>query len=206
MNEQQALHQRLSQSLTVRPPAGDLPGPVASPVEGDLTGRLEEELQRLGGELIRAANPAQAAQLLEQATLPHTGPWFVADLPLAREVAEYLPVDIADIADLQDCQGAVTEARWVIADTGTVALELSGRQPRSCYLLPEIHVAVATADRLLVTLADALQRLADEDYLPTSLVYVTGPSRTADIEKTIVIPAHGPKRLILVLLPAPGEA
>jgi L-lactate dehydrogenase complex protein LldG len=52
---------------------------------------------------------------------------------------------------------------------------------------------------MLPTLMDALVELEQRGKLPTPYVFVTGPSRTADIEKTVVIPAHGPKRLIVVL-------
>jgi|LSQX01.3.fsa_nt_gb L-lactate dehydrogenase complex protein LldG len=205
MNEQQAFHQRLQASLAHRPAVGELPPPVDSPLPGDLMTRLATELDHLGAELIQADSARQAARLLGQITAPPTGPWFVADQPLPQAVAEYFPVEFADCSELAECQGALTEAQWVIADTGTVALQLNSRQPRSCYLLPEIHVAVATTDRLLTTLADALEQLAQAGPLPTGVVYVTGPSRTADIEKTIVIPAHGPKRMILILLPPDAE-
>ena len=96
----------------------------------------------------------------------------------------------------------MVEAEYVIADTATVGLRLDAGQPRSCYLLPEVCIVIARREGMLLTLAEALGDLARRGELPTGFVFVTGPSRTADIEKTVVIPAHGPKRLIVALLGA----
>lgn len=181
--------------------SGDrLPEPVAVPVTGDRAEAFAAALQAVNGEVIRAAGLAEAAKRLLQAIPPDGRPWFVAERELARALGQHLPVIQTDRDGLAECQVSLTEAEWAIADTGTVGLLLDARQPRACYLLPEIHVAVCRTNALLPTLSDALLRLGERDQLPTACVFVTGPSRTADIEKTIVIPAHGPKRLIAVLL------
>jgi L-lactate dehydrogenase complex protein LldG len=177
-----------------------LPQPVpVAPVQ-DLVAQFAGALQELRGELIQARTAAEAAARLLDLTAPQDRPWFVAERDLARQLAEHLPVARATREQLPDCQAAITEAEWLIADTATAALVLDARQPRGCYLLPEIHVVVATAHHILPTLADALLQMEQWARLPTACVFVTGPSRTADIEKTIVIPAHGPKRLVVVLL------
>jgi L-lactate dehydrogenase complex protein LldG len=115
------------------------------------------------------------------------------------ELGQYLPVQVAGMFQLPDCLASIVAADVAIADTATVGLTLDVRQPRGSYLLPEISVVVVRKSRLLPTLMDALLELEQQEKLPTAFVFVTGPSRTADIEKTVVIPAHGPKRLIVVL-------
>jgi len=158
-------------------------------------------LAKLGGELIVADEATQAAVRLRELLPDAEALWFVADKPLARQVAEHLPARRAPREQMADCLASVTEAEYVIADTATVGLRLDAAQPRSCYLLPEAHVVVARREGMLLTLGEALVDLEQRGDLPTGFVFVTGPSRTADIEKTVVIPAHGPKRLIVVLLP-----
>ncbi len=177
-----------------------LPGPVPVAGAGDLPEVFTAALASVSGEAIRAARAAEAAQRLLEAVPPDGRPWFVAERELAQALGQHLPVTWTDRTGLAECQVSLTAAEWAIADTGTVGLLLDARQPRACYLLPEVHVAVCRTNALLPTLSDALLRLGERDQLPTACVFVTGPSRTADIEKTIVIPAHGPKRLIAVLL------
>lgn len=179
-----------------------LPAPVPVAEVADRPARFAAELEKLGGELIVTDDLRAAAQQLlalaggEQAA---ARPWFIADRPLATELGQYLPVQVATSFQLADCLASVTEAEVAVADTATVGLGLDTRQPRACHLLPEIHVVVVRRERLLLTLSDALQELEAAGKLPTAYIFVTGPSRTADIEKTVVIPAHGPKRLIVVM-------
>lgn len=177
-----------------------LPGPVPVRVAGNLAEVFTTALQAVSGEVIRAVTAGEAANRLRQAVPPDGRPWFQAERELARALGRHLSVPWTDREGLAQCQVSLTEAEWAIADTGTVCLLLDARQPRACYLLPEVHVAVCRSNALLPTLSDALLRLGDREKLPTACVFITGPSRTADIEKTIVIPAHGPQRLIAVLL------
>ena len=165
----------------------------------DMEVLFAERLMQLGGELVRASDVGVALDMLEKLLPFDEGQWFCSDLPLARRLAEGIHARWVEREALAECTAAVTEAAWLIADTATCALALDRRQPRGCYLLPDVHIVTATADRMLPTLADALMKLGSGADLPTGYVYVTGPSRTADIEKTIVIPAHGPKRLIVVI-------
>lgn len=186
----------------ITPATTHLPEPVPVAPVADLVAQFGDALQKLGGELIRATDLKQAAQeLLQLAGGEAAGErlWFIADRELATELGQYLPVRVATLFQMADCLASVVEADVAIADTATVGLSLDVRQPRSSYLLPEISVVVARQSRLLPTLMDALLELERREKLPTGFVFVTGPSRTADIEKTVVIPAHGPKRLIVVL-------
>lgn len=89
-----------------------------------------------------------------------------------------------------------------IAETGTVLLLSSPATPKLNALLPETHVCVARAHRLVDTMEDSfalLRREAGDP--PRAVFFVSGPSRTADIEQTIVIGAHGPYRVHVVIAP-----
>ena len=179
-----------------------LPEPVpVAPVE-NLVARFGQELERLCAELLITDDLKQAASVLVQITggaAAEERLWFIADRELAVEMGQYLPVQVATMFQMSDCLASVLEADVAIADTGTVGVTLDVRQPRSSYLLPEICIVLARRQDLQPTLMDALLQLEQRPKLPTAFVFVTGPSRTADIEKTVVIPAHGPKRLIVVL-------
>ena len=194
----------LARVAAARPQVTDeqLPQPVPVAPVDDLVAQFAHELAKLGGELIESSDFQDAAQrLLALAGGEVAGErlWFVADRELALGVGEYLPVQVATMFEMADCLGAVVEADVAVADTATVGLTLDVRQPRSSYLLPEISVVIVRRERLVPTLMDALLELEQRGKLPTTFTFVTGPSRTADIEKTVVIPAHGPKRLVVVL-------
>ena len=97
----------------------------------------------------------------------------------------------------------ITSAFCAIAETGTL-LTLSGsRTPATTSLLPETHIAVVRASRMVRSMEDAWTMLRTErgdNFMPRALNFISGPSRTADIEQTLVLGAHGPYRVHIVLV------
>jgi len=95
----------------------------------------------------------------------------------------------------------ITASFCAIAETGTVLL-LSGRStPGSTSLLPETHVAIVPAARIVKCMEDAWALVRSErGALPRATNFISGPSRTADIEQTLVLGAHGPYRVHIVLV------
>jgi len=198
MSARDHILQRIATAAVPAGPALPLPVPVA-PV-ADRLAVFARELEKLGGELVLADDAAGAAARLRELVPDDDALWYITDRPLVAQVAEHLPAKRGTLAQMADCLASLTEAQYIIADTATVGLRLDAGQPRSSYLLPEVCIVVARREGMLLTLAEALADLEQRGDLPTGFVFVTGPSRTADIEKTVVIPAHGPKRLIAVFL------
>jgi L-lactate dehydrogenase complex protein LldG len=103
----------------------------------------------------------------------------------------------------------VTGADFVLAETGTLILLSGSGRPRSTSLLPDVHVAVFGRDRLLETLAqvgimlEALHVDPDRSMSGAMINFITGPSRTADIELTLTRGVHGPKEVHAVFVEAP---
>ena len=96
--------------------------------------------------------------------------------------------------------GAETsEALYGLADTGSVVLAASPSEPRARSLLPEVHVSLLREDRILPGLSELFEALGPD--LPSQLMIVTGPSRSADIEQVLTIGVHGPGEVHVVLLP-----
>ena len=94
----------------------------------------------------------------------------------------------------------ITGCHCAIAETGTVLLLSSPETPKVTALLPETHICVVRASRMLDTMEDAFALLRQEvGDPPRAVFFVSGPSRTADIEQTIVIGAHGPYRVHIIL-------
>jgi L-lactate dehydrogenase complex protein LldG len=95
----------------------------------------------------------------------------------------------------------ITGCFCAIAETGTLLLLSGPASPASVSLLPETHIAFIYASRILGTMEAAFDRLRSEQgRLPRALNFISGPSRTGDIEQTIVLGAHGPCRVHLILV------
>lgn len=99
----------------------------------------------------------------------------------------------------------VTSADYCVADTATIVLKTSPGHPRSISLVPSIHIAVITADQVLADFEElyAVLRWQRPDRtvdLGTCMTFISGPSKTADIEATLVHGAHGPKSMWLYII------
>ncbi len=125
----------------------------------------------------------------------------LADLPWSRQ--PLLEVEIGGSDGAQPI--GVTGALAGIAETGTLILASSPKSPASLAFLPETHIAILNADRIYGAYEEALALIPRdaEGRLPRSVNFITGPSRSADIGKTLLMGAHGPKRLHVILI---GEA
>lgn len=93
----------------------------------------------------------------------------------------------------------LTLATCAIADTGTLVILSSPAQPRSLSLVPPVHICLLDARRLYPDMPTALAEERWAAAMPTNLIFVSGPSKTADIQQTLAYGAHGPKSLVVIL-------
>jgi len=111
----------------------------------------------------------------------------------------------APVEDFKDqlvsgIDAAVTTTRGAIAETGTLVLWPDLDEPRLASLLPPIHVALLNAGDIADNLAQIMERQGWAAAMPTNLLLISGPSKTADIEQTLAYGVHGPKELIVLVL------
>ena len=130
----------------------------------------------------------------------------ISDAPLVRRLLQPLAADVelvngAAKADLFKCDIGVTGAQWAIAETGTLALESDVERHRLASLVPPVHVAIVEEKRLRQTLLEVLQAIDEQGRdLSRTITFITGPSRTSDIELTLAIGVHGPAELHVIVL------
>lgn len=117
-------------------------------------------------------------------------------LPVCRVDGGY------DAAELGSCGVGITECDALVAQTGSVLVTARSAGGRALSALPPHHVVLARRDQLVGDLADALELLKAKyrDDYPSFISFITGPSRTGDIERILVLGAHGPKKLTIVCL------
>ncbi len=94
----------------------------------------------------------------------------------------------------------ITSADYALADTGSLVLLASAEESRLISLLPPVHIAVVPRGRLLTSLDELFTVVEDPAVLSSSMVIITGPSRTADIEQILVKGVHGPGMVHVVLV------
>jgi L-lactate dehydrogenase complex protein LldG len=102
----------------------------------------------------------------------------------------------ADKHEMALCDLGITEADYILPETGTLVLRSSSEKPRAVSLLPRVHLAIVLPDKLRADMHQVFAEAKDSHYL----VFITGPSRTADIELTVTLGVHGPKNLYVWML------
>jgi len=99
----------------------------------------------------------------------------------------------ADKHEMAQCDLGITEADFLLSETGTIVLSSSAERPRAVSLLPRVHLAIVRPEMLRADMHQVFAEAKDKNYL----VFITGASRTADIELTTTLGVHGPKELFV---------
>lgn len=105
---------------------------------------------------------------------------------------------------LAGCDACITGCEYLVARTGSIVMSTGQASGRTTSVYAPVHICIAYTSQLVYDLKDALQK-AKEKYkgkLPSLVTFATGPSRTADIEKTLVVGVHGPREVYLFLVEA----
>jgi L-lactate dehydrogenase complex protein LldG len=102
----------------------------------------------------------------------------------------------ADKHQMALCDLGITEADYLLPETGTLVLHSSADKPRAVSLLPRIHLAIVRPEMLRADMHQVFAEARDQHYL----LFITGPSRTADIELTVTLGVHGPRNLYVWML------
>ncbi|MFN9710330.1 MAG: lactate utilization protein C [Bacteroidota bacterium] len=104
--------------------------------------------------------------------------------------------------DLSGCDVSVTGCELLVSRTGSVVLSAAQEHGRTSSVYAPVHSCIAYTRQLVHDLKDALAYLKNKygSQLPSSISFATGPSRTADIEKTLVVGVHGPGQVYVILV------
>lgn len=156
------------------------------------SGLFKENLESVGGHCVVTADVADTLRKI------------IADLRAERVAVSDAP-GLAEFgivpgaAELFDFEVGITNAQAAIAETGTLILDSSRERNRLVSVVPPVHIAIVSASRICATLAEALVLLQSGAEVSPAITFITGPSRTADIELTLTIGVHGPKELYVII-------
>jgi L-lactate dehydrogenase complex protein LldG len=169
-----------------------------------LRARCKAELELLGVEVRAAATDAEARALVKGLIRGKTVlSWDPAELPCG--LAECLEGETVRFGhDPRELQGeaeiGLTGCEAALAETGSVAMVAGPGRPRTPSLLPYVHVVVIRGSDLVLGMGEFFDRYK-EAARPPYVVFITGPSRTADIELSLTLGVHGPGKVIAILAP-----
>ena len=127
----------------------------------------------------------------------------ISDNPLVERLIYLTDLEIEALAiapnDIFSYDVGISTAQAAIAETGTLVLDSADERHRLVSLVPPVHIAIVDASRICETLGEALALLRSGKELSRAVTFVTGPSRTADIELTLTVGVHGPQELYVIV-------
>lgn len=179
-------------------------------VPADWEGRVQlfaENLLALKAEWLPCHSPQELTVNLQQ--LAASSEWTrigMHGLSFGQEALDSLSLpklrtDLPfDPHELEQCSVGITNCECIVAQTGSVLISSTKSGGRALSVLPPHHVVIAHKSQLVPDLVEAFDFLQAQygENLPTYLSFITGPSRTGDIERILVLGAHGPKRLSIL--------
>ena len=182
--------------------------PAIPAARDSLLDRFRKELSGLAGRCIVVPDePAAAAAVQEIVAENGAGRIAISDSPLVRRViglkdfaCEFLERPKA--VELFDCDIGITSAQWLLCETATLVLDAAVEQHRLASLVPPVHIAICESNRLRASVGEVLEALSQRAPadLSRTITFVTGPSRTSDIELKLAIGVHGPGRLYVIII------
>jgi L-lactate utilization protein LutC len=197
----------LGRSVGQPPPAPPAPR-IAVPEIGmeAKIASFRARLEALAGRTHCAASPADALDYVQSVICGR--PAVASNAPVLAECGvTALPSVRSGLTDREELRAVcatavvgVTSADYCLADTGTLVMLSSREESRLISLLPPVHVAVVSRSRILSGLDELLAVVPAPAELSSSMVLITGPSRTADIEQILVRGVHGPGEIHVVIV------
>lgn len=199
----EAIQKALLKSTEKKNPQPDFTAPIYLPANtNDLAILFAENLKAIQGDFCFCEDEKEfLLNLLALINYKKTKNVFVWE----KELQDIL--DLTDIAYRKDDEGfkiadiGITTCEMLIARDGGVLVSSRQKAGRRLTIFPHIHVVVAFTSQLVYDVETALQKMRERyRQMPSMLSFINGPSRTADIEKTLVLGAHGPKELHVFLI------
>jgi len=164
------------------------------PAELDIL--FAEEFTKLLGKFAFCVNEQDAKQQLQLLIKEKGWQHFFCDPSLEKFL------EGAELTSVENSDASVTSCHFLVARTGAIVLSSALHQGRTGSVYSPVHICIAYAHQLVFDTKDAIDGLKEiyGTNLPSSVSFAAGPSRTADIEKTLVVGIHGPREVYVFLI------
>ena len=196
------IKQALAQPVPVPFPASEGTQSVFQPSQQELEIEFAENFSKLQGRFSFCADEKELVSQLQ--TLVALRKWTKL---YSREPALQSKLSAAGFTtiyadDVATCDAAITGCESLIARTGSMVMSSGQLSGRTTSVYAPVHICIAYAHQLVYDISEGLQQLREGygQQFPSLVTLATGPSRTADIEKTLVVGVHGPKEVFCFLI------
>jgi L-lactate dehydrogenase complex protein LldG len=196
------IRQALSESTPIPFPQSEGSHSVFLPSRQDLEIEFAEQFTSLLGKFIFCIDHQELVTQLRALAANQNWKKIYCREGKLRELLKQHAFDSFSDIELGDCEAAVTTCEALVARTGSIVLSSAGPSGRTVSVYAPIHICIAYTDQLVYTIREGLQGIKEKypQQLPSLFTFATGPSRTADIEKTLVVGVHGPREVYLFLV------
>ncbi len=178
----------------------EVPEGQVFPSVDDLLTSFLHELVAIGGEVVMEnGENALLTELKKIIIQRNTGILTTSDELLQKKLLQH-GLEVSYFNPDKDIEVGITTCEALIALTGSVMVSSLGGSGRRMNVFPPVHIVMAGKSQLVASISDGFHQVETKRKIQPSLISViTGPSRTADIEKTLVMGAHGPRELIVLI-------
>ena len=196
------IRQALSESTPIPFPQSEGSHSVFQPSRQDLEIEFAEQFTKLQGKFIFCIDHRELVTQLNALIGHQTWKKVYCREEKLRQVLKEHAFDSFSDTELGDCDAAITTCESLVARTGSIVLSSASPSGRTVSVYAPVHICIAYADQLVYDIKDGLIALKEkyQQQLPSLMTFATGPSRTADIEKTLVVGVHGPREVYLFLV------
>lgn len=196
------IKQALAKPVPVPFPANDAKESVFLPVAQELEVEFAENFSKLEGRFSFCADEQELVTQLQ--TLVAGRKWtkiYSRETALQQKLSQ-AGFTTAYSDDVASCDAAITGCEYLIARTGSMVLSSAQESGRTVSVYAPVHICIAYTHQLVYDISEGLQQLRENygQQFPSLVTLATGPSRTADIEKTLVVGVHGPKEVFCFLV------
>lgn len=196
------IRKALSESTPLPFPQSEGTTSVFQPSQKELEVQFAEEFSKLLGKFVFCLDHNELA--LQLNTLTSQNSWakiFCNESKLKQTLVENSFNNFASTS-LADCDASITTCENLVARTGSIVLTTASASGRTVSVYAPVHICIAYTSQLVYDIKDALLSIKEKyaGHIPSLITFATGPSRTADIEKTLVVGVHGPKEVYVFLV------
>jgi L-lactate dehydrogenase complex protein LldG len=196
------IRKALSESTPLPFPQSEGNSSVYQPAQDDIEVLFAQNFTQLLGKFIFCINQQELAAALQNITA--TNKWqhvYCVENNLQQTLLNIGYTNL-NTSSLKDCDVSITTCECLVARTGTIVMSSAQQSGRTTSVYAPVHICIATTKQLVYDVKEALL-LMKEKYpgnMPSFTTFASGPSRTADIEKTLVVGIHGPKEVYVLLV------
>lgn len=192
----------LSQSVQLPFPNSEGNNSVFNTGHEGLELKFAEEFANLQGKFIFCTNKNELLDNLKALAAHKEWSQVYCNTPALLNELRLQQLPFINKTDMHEAQAAVTDCEYLVARTGTIVLSAGQPSGRALPVYTPVHLVIAYTHQLVLDVKDALIRLKEKynGQLPSAISFASGPSRTADIEKTLVVGVHGPKEVYVFLV------